>query len=248
MKIDAIIQARMGSTRLPGKVLMQLNGITLLECLFNQLNYTKLLERKVLATSTNPEDDVIESLANSIFIECFRGNSLDVLDRYYQCAKYYSMEHIVRITGDCPLIDPEIVDKVISLYKTGKFDYVNNFNKRTFPSGTEIEVFSFKTLEKTWKNATKLSEREHVTPYVYNNSTIFSIGYVEYSTDISHLHWAVDRIEDLELVKTIYNKTSKNPILLGDILRILNEEPSILEINKNTNPAEGYLKSLQADE
>jgi len=245
MKVDAIIQARMGSTRLPGKVMMKLNGLSLLQCLFEQIGYSQQLDSKILATTVNSEDDVIEDFANVNSIQVFRGNSLDVLDRYYQCAKHFSIEHIVRITSDCPLIDPLIVDRTIHFYKNNKYDYVNNFHKKTFPSGTEVEVFSFDTLEKTWKNATKLSEREHVTPYVYNNPAIFSIGYIEHSKNISDLHWAVDRIQDLDMVRAIYHKINKKPILLEDILRVIEEEPSILEINKNTNPQEGYLKSLQ---
>lgn len=247
MKIDAIIQARMGSTRLPGKIMMKLNGSSILRCLFDQVGYSKQLDRKILATTINPEDDVIVDFANKNSIQIFRGNSLDVLDRYYHCAKHFSIDHIVRITSDCPLVDPIIIDKTIHFYKNNNYDYVNNFHKKTFPSGTEVEVFSFNTLEKTWKNATKLSEREHVTPYIYNNPAIFSIGYIEYSKNISYLHWAVDRIQDLEMVKAIYHKTSKKPILLEDILKIVDKDPSLLEINKNTNPAEGYLKSLQDD-
>ena len=247
MKIGAIIQARMGSTRLPGKVMMKINGITVLQCLFEQIRYSTHLDRKILATSVNSEDDIIADFAIANSIDLFRGNSMDVLDRYYHCAKDFSLEHIVRITSDCPLIDPKIIDKTIIFYKNNKYNYVNNFHKRTYPVGTEVEVFSFDTLEKAWTSATKLSEREHVTPYIYNNPLMFLIGHIEYEKNISHLHWSVDRIQDLEMVKAIFSKIKKTPILLEDILHVINQEPSILEINKNTNPAEGYLKSLQED-
>lgn len=237
----------MGSSRLPGKVLMKLNGVSVLQCLINQLRHSRSLNRKIIATSTNKEDDAIFESAKDIGMDSFRGNNQDVLDRYYQCAKHFSVQHVVRITADCPFIDPQIVDKTIEFYKKNNFDYVNNFHKKTFPSGTEVEVFSFSTLEKVWKNAKKPSEREHVTSYIYTNPEQFSIGFIEYHEDLSNLHWTVDRIEDLNFVRTLYSKIHKQPILLQDILNVIKEEPLILEINKNTNPKEGYLKSLQND-
>lgn len=178
----------------------------------------------------------------------FRGNQFDVLDRYYQCAKYYGIENIVRISGDAPLIDPRIVDKVIDYYKNSQFDYVNNFNyKNRYPVGTEVEIFSFKTLETAWKKAKKPSEREHVTPYIYSNPNEFSISHLEYGYDLSNLHWTVDRLEDLEFVRTIYKKIDKRPILLEDILKLLEKEPALLVINKKIDPHQGYKKSLQED-
>src|SRR6267143_4650164 len=250
MKVEAIIQARMDSTRLPRKIFMQLNGISLLECLFNQLSYSKLLVRKIIATTTNKEDDTIIDFARSNSIDYFRGSSTDVLDRYYQCAKYFSIQHIVRITSDCPLIDPEVIDKVISIYKNENFDYVNNFynTEKAFTSGTDVEIFSFNALEKAWKNATKSSEREHVTPYIYKNPDQFSIGHIEFHDNMQNLHWSVDRLQDLEFVRALYNKIQKKPILVEDILKVIKDNPSILEINKDTNPNEGYLKSLKTDE
>lgn len=247
MNIAAIIQARMGSIRLPKKVLMKINGITVLESLVNQLSFSKYLNQKIIATTTDKSDDILIDFIKSLNMMYFRGNQFDVLDRYYQCAKYYSIKNIVRISGDAPLIDPEIVDKTIELYLRSNLDYVNNFNKNRFPIGTEVEVFSFATLETTWKNAKKYSEREHVTPYIYNNPRLFSIGHLENNTDLSNLHWTVDRVEDLEFVRIIHSKISKKPVLLQDILDLLKKEPAILEINKNVNPHEGYEKSLQED-
>lgn len=247
MKLTAVIQARIGSTRLPGKILMKINGLTLLQCLFEQLEYSSSLSEIILATTTNPEDDVIVDFANINTIRIFRGNSLDVLDRYYQCARHFSLEHIVRITSDCPLIDPTVVDKAAELYKTGKFDYVNNFHDDAYPSGTDVEIFSTKTLKETWEKAKKPSEREHVTPYIYNNPELFSIGFLKNTTNVCGLHYSVDRKEDLDFVKLIYKKIHKRPILLDDIIKIIKEDPTMLEINKNTNSKEGYLKSLQDD-
>lgn len=237
----------MGSTRLPGKILMKLNGVSILQSIIEQLHYSKTLDHIIIATTNKKEDDQVEEFARLYNIHIFRGSESDVLDRYYQCAKHFTVQHIVRISGDAPLIDPEIVDDVVNFYKENNFDYVNNFYKRTFPIGTEVEVFSFNTLEKSWKNATKPSEREHVTPYIYNNNDKFSLGNIEYKENLSELHWTVDRKEDLDFVKTIYKRIQKRPILLKDIISIIKEDPSILDINKNSNPAEGYLKSLLED-
>ena len=222
MEISAIIQARMGSTRLPGKVLMHVNGETILSSLLKQLSYSKLLNRKIIATTTDPEDDIIENFAKFNNVELFRGSNDDVLDRYYQCAKRFSLSHIVRITADNPLLDPEILDDVITLYKKGNFDYVDNFTKRTFPYGTEVEIFPFTVLEKVWKNSKTSYDREHVTSYIYNNPNEFSLKCMEHSTNSSHLRWTVDKIEDLEFVRLICSKIKKRPILLDDIFNIIN--------------------------
>ena len=247
MITKAIIQARMGSTRLPGKILMKLNGINVLECLLKQISSSMKLDGVILATTLNKEDDKVVTFAKNNSLDYFRGDSNDVLDRFYQCAKKYSLENIVRITSDCPLIDPQIIDKTISLFLSNKFDYVNNFFERTFPFGTEVEVFSFSTLEKVWRDAKKNSEREHVTTYIYDNPDIFSIGYIKNNENLSKLHWAIDRIEDLKFVQKIYEKNSNHPILLNDILEILKNNPEIININKNTDPREGYKKSLLND-
>ena len=232
MSADAIIQARMSSKRLPGKVLLGLNGETLLECLMKQLDFSKSLDRKVIATTTSKEDDVIFDLAKSKGFDVFRGSKEDVLDRYYQCASLYKMKTIVRITADDPLIDPELVDMVIQTFETTNFDYVSNCQIRTFPFGTEAEIFSFETLTRAWQNAKTSIEREHVTTYIVNHPEDFSIKCIKMTPKISHLRWTVDKKEDFDFVKTIYNKLNKHPILLQDVLEIIQNEPEILEINK----------------
>ena len=216
--ITAIIQARLNSSRLKGKTLLKIQDKNLLQHLFSQLSYSTQIDRKIIATTIDKMDNEIEEFAKSENITCFRGDSLDVLDRYYQCAKFFNLETIVRISGDAPLIDPSIVDKTIQLFKKSDFEYVNNFNKNRFPVGTEVEVFSFSTLEKVWLNATKHSEREHVTSYIYNNPEKFSIGHLENTINNSNLHWSIDRIEDLEFVRQIFKNIKKRPILLDDIL------------------------------
>jgi len=241
MKPVAIIQVRMGSTRLPGKVLKKLNGISVLECLCDQLNYSRLLNDKIIATTSNSEDDVIVNFCESKGIKCFRGSVNDVLDRYHKCAKKFSINTIIRITSDCPLMDPQVVDDVIDFYLKNSYDYVNNFYKRTYPNGNDVEIFSLKVLEKVWEKATKPSEREHVTPYIYNNPDEFSLGWIENKENLSEFHWTVDRKEDLIFVQKIFKKISKRPILMKDIIDVIKDDPSLLEINKNTNPNEGYL-------
>ncbi|RZD48881.1 MAG: acylneuraminate cytidylyltransferase, partial [Thaumarchaeota archaeon] len=165
--IGCIIQARMGSTRLPGKVVKKIDGEkTVLDYVINQLKASKKIDTIIVATTNLQEDDIIFNYLKFQQIECYRGSSEDVLDRYYQCAKKFGIDHILRITADNPLIDPKFIDIIIEKYKNEKCDFMTNAIHRTFPYGTEVEVFSFESLEKSWKMAKKPSEREHVTPFM----------------------------------------------------------------------------------
>ena len=203
-----IIQARIGSTRLPGKVMLNVEDQKpILYFVIKQLQECKLIDKIIVATTTNKEDNQIVNYSKNMGINCFRGSSKDVLDRYYQCAKEYSVSTIVRIPSDKPLIDPEIVDYLVTIFKKKSYDYVTNFLPNpTFPSGTEVEVFSMSGLEKVWKKAKLPSEREHVTNYFSNHEDEFKITHIENSKNLSHLRWAVDRIDDLELVRLIVSK------------------------------------------
>ena len=246
--IGCIIQARMGSSRLPGKVLMKSgNGMPLLYHVINQLRHCSKVKNLVIATTTNQEDDEIEKFADNNSVNVFRGSEKDVLDRYFQCAKKYSFSTIVRITSDCPLIDPQIVDKVIERFFSGNYDYATNTLIRTFPIGTDAEVFSFSALETAWKNAQLPSEREHVTPHLRNKGNFKTIN-VENDTNISNLRLTVDRIEDFELIKEILNNISTNPIHLEDILELFSRKPELIEINKHVNHNEGFNRSLKEDQ
>ena len=246
--IGCIIQARMGSSRLPGKVLMNSgNGMPLLYYVINQLRHCSKVKNLVIATTTNQEDDEIEKFADNNSVNVFRGSEKDVLDRYFQCAKKYSFSTIVRITSDCPLIDPQIVDKVIERFFSGNYDYATNTLIRTFPIGADAEVFSFSALETAWKNAQLPSEREHVTPYLRNKGNFKTIN-VENDTNISNLRLTVDRIEDFELIKEILNNISTNPIHLEDILELFSRKPELIEINKYINHNEGFNRSLKEDQ
>ena len=245
--IGCIIQARMGSSRLPKKVMMQVETDTpIINSVIQQLNSCKTFEKIVVATTTLPEDDAIYDYVTSQNIDCFRGSSDDVLDRYYHCAKTFSLDVVIRITCDNPLIDPNVVDQVVEGFYEKKCDFATNTMPRTYPFGTEVEVFSFKILEDAWMNAKKPSEREHVTPYMRDsaNSSIYNLNNSE---NLSHLRYTVDRLEDLQLVQEICKKISVRPILLQNIINLYKKNPQIFEINKNVNH-DGHLSSLKKDE
>lgn len=247
--IGCIIQARMGLSRLPGKVFMNLEGTkTVLAYTVEQLTYCKHVDKIVIATTKLKEDDKVVDFAKKSGIGCFRGNSTNVLDRYYNCAKKFHFSIIVRITADCPLIDPQIVDMAIEKFQKNSYDYVTNCLKRTYPYGTEVEVFSFWALEEAWKNAVLPSEKEHVTPYFRKHPERFRIYNIEYNEDISNYRWTVDRENDLLLVKKVVTKIKERPILMEHIISLVMREPTLLQINNNNIPNEGYLKSLKEDE
>ncbi len=245
--ISAIIQARIGSTRLPGKVLMKLNEDTVLSLLLKQLKHSKFLTEKIIATTNNPKDDVIEKFAISNNIKLFRGDSDNVLDRYYQCAKKFSLTHIVRITADNPLIDPDIIDQAIKKYSTFNYDYLTNSIDRTFPNGTEVEIFSFDALEIAWKYAKKKSEREHVTPYFYNNPKKFKIHHFKQEKNQSKFRYTIDRKEDYALVVEILSRIKTRPIKTSDVIELLTNDPTLIKLNSHLIHNEGYIKSINED-
>jgi spore coat polysaccharide biosynthesis protein SpsF len=246
--IGCIVQARMGSVRLPNKVLMAIDQKTsVLSSVINQLKFSKKLEKILVATTSNVEDDKIEEAVKRLGIECFRGNEKNVLDRYYQCAKNFSITTVVRITCDCPLIDPYILDHIVEQFFSGDYDYASNTITRTFPDGIDVEVFSLSALEKSWKNAKLPSEKEHVTSFIKNNSDLFNLKDVKNNEDLSNLRWTVDEKEDLDLVKEIFKKIPKNPILMNNILKLFSQEPDLIKINSHIIPNEGMIKSLNED-
>ena len=244
--ICCIIQARTGSARLPKKVIQKIdNNLTVLDYVIDQVKYSQKIEKIIVATTNLIEDDLICKYANLQKIECFRGSSEDVLDRFYQCAKKYSAKTIVRITADNPLIDPNIIDKIINEYN--KCDFITNTLERTFPYGTEVEVFSFVSLKKAWENAKKPSEREHVTPFIRNPKNKFVLKNIKNQKNISNFRYTVDKLEDLQLVKEIIKNISTRPIFLQDIIKLNKDKPEIFEINKNIKH-DGYLSSIEKDE
>ena len=253
----------MGSTRLPGKVLMLLDKKhTTLDYVINQLKHSKLLGKIIIATTNLEEDDVIVDFAKKNEIEYFRGKSTDVLDRYYKCAEKFSLTNILRITSDDPLVDPTIIDELIRNYQetdcdlasieSSVEDNINNAKSKNlsgypYPMGLNAQIFSFSALERTWKNAKLPSEREHVSPYMMKNSDIFRQFHLRNPIKIPPLRLTIDKEEDLELCRNIISKISKHPILLHDILELYGNEPKLFEINIHIDPLEGYNKSINED-
>ena len=243
----AILQARMGSSRLPGKVLLPLGGKPTVQCVFERILHCKRIGRIIVATTTKQEDNVIEELFRSLNVEVFRGSSEDPLDRYYNAANYFGVEHIVRVMADCPLVDPTIVDEVIEQYFKGDFDFCSLVGN--FPTGLDTTVFSFNAIKLASKLATKKSEREHVTPFITNNKQRFRIGRYEKFKDLFHHRWVMDQPDDYKFIREIYKnfKNSKNIFTAEDILKLLNERPYLMKINSHIVRDQGYLQSLNAD-
>jgi len=199
-----ILQARMSSSRLPGKVLKQIKDKPILWYEIKRILKSKKIDKLVLATSTESSDDVLEEFAKEIGIECFRGDLKNVLKRYYDCAIQYKADTIIRLTGDCPVIDPEVIDNVIKCYEKNKVDYASNTINRTFPDGLDVEVFSFETLKKMFENAQKNEEKEHVTKYIFNHLDKFKVCNHENDIDYSYMRWTLDTIDDFYFFKSIY--------------------------------------------
>lgn len=248
MKLIAIIQARLGSTRLPGKVLLDLEGRTVLEHVIRRVKSSKLVDDVIVATTINKNDLEIVKLCVNLDISVYCGSEDDVLDRYYQTARLFKADHIVRITSDCPLIDPIVIDKVITLHLREKADYTSNTIKETYPDGEDIEVFTFSALKEAWKKANLSSEREHVTPFMRKNLA-FKLVNLESNKDLSHKRWTLDNSEDYEFIKLIYkNIYNKNPDFgMEEILKFIDKNPEIEKINQYINRNEGYLKSLKEE-
>jgi spore coat polysaccharide biosynthesis protein SpsF len=240
MCLIAIIQARMGSTRLPGKVMKSLFGKPMLEYIIKRVQAAKMVDQIVIATTTESDDNIINDFAKKYNIECYRGSSEDVLDRYYQAAKAYDADVIIRITADDPLKDPRIIDEILLEYinASGKYDYVSNTIIPTYPIGLDVEVFSFQAIRKAWNESEGQFYREHVTPYIWNNSNIFNLKNIEHKGEnLSTLRWTVDTQKDFEFVETIYRYLyDENEIfLMEDILKLLKQHPEIQNINKDVS-------------
>jgi spore coat polysaccharide biosynthesis protein SpsF len=235
MKVVIIVQARMTSTRLPGKVLKKVLDKPLLEYQIERLRRVKLADEVVIATTINETDEPIVQLCNSLSVPYFRGSEEDVLSRYYETAKAHQADLIARVTSDCPLIDPEVIDQVMKLYidHQTEYDYVSNSLERTYPRGMDTEVFSFKALQEAFLEATALPDREHVTPFIHRQPQRYSLASVNYSENQSYHRWTVDTPEDFQLIKKIIEAIyPKLPdFTLRDCLNLLEENPEWLTIN-----------------
>lgn len=235
MRIEAYIQARMGSTRLPGKVLKKVLDKPLLAFLVERVAQSKEIDEMMILTTDQSEDDVIAQFCNENHLLCFRGSEEDVLDRYYQAALLRCPEGIVRITADCPLIDPEVIDQVVRTFREAHslIDYVSNSLERTFPRGLDVEVFSFKALEESFQHAVQPEEREHVTLYLYRHPEIFHLKNIAHYPSLAHYRWTVDTPEDFALVRLILEHLY--PVCpsfrLNDILQLLAKHPDWMKLN-----------------
>lgn len=235
MKIVIIVQARMTSTRLPGKVLKMVLGKSLLEYQIERLRRVKLAHEIVIATTTNAADEPIVELCDRLSLSYFRGSEQDVLARYHEAAKLHQADGVVRVTSDCPLIDPQVIDKVIQFYMNhqGEYDYVSNCLERSYPRGMDTEVFSFQALQQAFLEATAPPEREHVTPFIYRQPERYRLAQVVYFQNQSHHRWTVDTPEDFELIKRIIEALDpKFPeFTLEDCLNLLEQHSDWSIIN-----------------
>lgn len=246
-KIVAIIQARMSSSRLPGKVMAEICGKPMLYHVVKRTGRSKMIDLACVATSDHCDDDIIESFCKGNGIPCFRGSLDDVLDRYYQAASHFGASTIVRLTADCPLLDPDIIARVIKKFSEGSFDYVSNVMEYTYPDGLDTEVFSFGALERAWREARLKSEREHVTPYIRNHPEIFRLANVSYRENLSHFRWTVDQPQDLDFVRSVYERLGSMYFDMTDVLKLLKQNPDLSSKNAGIKSNEGYLKSLRED-
>jgi glutamate-1-semialdehyde 2,1-aminomutase/spore coat polysaccharide biosynthesis protein SpsF len=249
MKIVIIIQARMDSTRLPRKVLFDLEGKSVLQRVYERSCDVKNIDKAIIATTVTKEDDELVYFCHKNDIPIFRGSKEDVLDRYYRAAKMHHADAIIRITGDCPLIDPQEVDKVVEKYINGGFDFVSNYQPPMLPDGLDASIGSFSAYEKSWHEAKLKSEREHVTPYIINHPADFKVDSVTYDKNYSHLRWTVDEPEDYEFIRKIYKQIKENHIYghLNEVLNILQENPELNQINSKFERNEGLKKSETND-
>lgn len=248
MKVVGIIQARMGSSRFPGKVMMPLGSKIVIDHVVSRLGESTKIDLVVVATTLQPEDDVIENWCHENEVQVFRGAEHDVLDRYQKASEFYSADVIVRITADCPFIDPEIVDKVIEGFTNGGYDAFGLGGD--FPDGLDCQVFTKHALQKAWSEATLLSDREHVGSYIENtNPSGFNLGSVELFEGLGFHRWTLDEEADYIFLTKLVDKVVlyNEDFRTGDLLRCLEKNPDLLSINSSINRNEGYW-STRGDE
>ena len=247
-KVTCIIQARTRSERLPNKVLKEIENLPMICHIINRVKKAKNIDQIILATSNTDTDKILLDIAKKFKIIGFAGDEKDVLDRFYNAAIIYAANPIVRITGDCPLVDPILLDKMVEFYQANDYDYMSNTIERTFPDGLDIEIFSSEVLKISNKEAKWLSEREHVTPYILKNQNDFRIYNYKNKQNLSNLRWCVDEEDDLIMVKRIFQEMKPNQFFsTDDVLKIILEKPDISKINSGIATNEGYKKSLQND-
>ena len=233
-KVGCIIQARMGSTRLPGKTLLEVAGKPLLGHMLERLARGRALGLIVVATSKSEKDDAIEAFCREQEVECFRGSEEDVLERYYKCAKKFGFDVVVRLTGDCPLADPKTIGRAVEKFLLGKFDYLSNVAVRSFPRGLDVEVFSFGALEKAHRQARKAFDREHVTHFIYGDPKKFKIGNInaELSLFRPELRLCVDTKEDVPLIEAIFSRFGST-VSVEKAIEFIGQNPKMAALSRN---------------
>ncbi len=234
MRTVAIIQARMGSTRLPGKVLKDICGQTMLARVVRRTRAATQLDEVVVATTLRPADEAIVDECQRLDVPVFCGSEEDVLDRYYQAAKTYQAETVARITSDCPLIDPGVIDEVLRAFLAQPCDYASNVFDRTFPRGLDTEVMSLEALGRAWHEAKEPYQRVHVTPYLWQNPQLFRFASVKAEVDHSQQRWTVDTAQDLEFVRQVYARLSDRDVFSWrEVLALIEREPQLAEMNRH---------------
>jgi spore coat polysaccharide biosynthesis protein SpsF len=250
MNVVAIIQARMSSTRLPGKVLTPLAGRPVLAHVVERIRHCRHIDQIVVATSVDGSDDAIEAWCQGAAVACHRGSLHDVLDRYHQAGLAHGADVIVRITADCPAIDPAIVDEVVQGYLSGGYEFFGLAGE--FPDGLDCTVFAASAIARAWRESTLPSDREHVGPYIEHHPEWFKCGGLHKFSGLSHLRWTLDEPRDLHLLQAIFGELDRGPgaapFGAADVLALLARRPHLTTINSGIFRNEGYLKSLAADE
>jgi spore coat polysaccharide biosynthesis protein SpsF len=259
-KILIVIQARMASSRLPGKVMLPILGTSLLARMIERQQMIKHEAHLVIATSETADDDIIETEAAKIGIPCFRGSLNNLLDRHYKAAKLFNADVVLKIPSDCPLIDPSIIDEVLDYFfeNRSNFDFVSNLHPATYPDGNDVEIMTMDCLTKAWENATRPLELEHTTPYIWENPELFRIGNFAWPTgrDYSMSHrFTIDYAEDYYFIERVFRELypENNSFSCQDILNLLDQKPEIYQINAQYSGVNWYrhhideLKTVSAD-
>lgn len=248
-KVLAIIQARMGSTRMPSKVLLDLAGRPVLAHVIERLRRSHLTSEFIVATTISPDDLPIVGLCAEMGVRVYCGHEHDPLERYYQAARLYGGDHIIRIKGDCPVIDPEIIDQAIHLHLQMEADYTTNTLERTYPVGQDVEILRRQTLEQVWRSAGLRSEREHITLYIPKHPEAFKICHLKQPNDLSAKRWTIDYPEDYELLKLIFNNLyPRDPVFgMRAILDFLADKPELEQVNAHVPVDAGVRISMAND-
>ncbi len=255
MKTVAIIQARMGSSRLPGKVLMPIMGKPMLWHIVRRVRAVPSIDQVLVAVPTDWANEVLRQFCVDNNIAHFAGSETDVLDRYYQAAQQVEADPVIRVTADCPLVDPQLIERLIQAYKSGGYDHIGvaagagaeRLGKGRFPDGLDAECFGFSALDRAWNDTTDPRDREHVTRYIWNHKDIFRCGALTADVVYPKLRLTVDHVEDFELVTKIYESlySERGSFLLSDVMKFLGENPGLVEVNRKWTEADNYRSVLE---